>query len=361
MESNEISLEKRIIEPCLEFIEKKERSKDRTQNYDKYLGQKRVELENSIRGGLILPRVTVIVGTRCTLCCKDCSNFMQNYERPYDIEIDSLLRDLKQLFLIVDYCECINIIGGEPFIYPYLDILLDYLIHNEKVGFIEFTTNGTRIPNEGVLKLLANDKVYVEISDYGEIDSLAGFIKIMDKYHAKIHVDVNMKWVDCGSYNARNRDNIVLKKLYGSCRAGKFCKALFKGKLFDCPRAAHLDDLGFTNNIDFLDIYRCDKDTLLDFWLKEYSRACDYCDMMVPDKRIVEPAIQKNGRHLNRSSCTIIPREDYEEICTANEWYRQQLNNYRKRVSELEEWTAELQKSKDWLEKQYKYFTEEKK
>lgn len=53
MESNnEISLEKRIIEPCLEFIEKMQRSKDRAQKYDKYIEQKRVELEKSIRGGI---------------------------------------------------------------------------------------------------------------------------------------------------------------------------------------------------------------------------------------------------------------------------------------------------------------------
>ena len=283
---------------------------------------------------------------------------MQNYLRPYDIEIDSLLEDLYQLFLIVEYCECINIIGGEPFIYPYLDRLLEYLIHNEKVGYIEFTTNGTKIPDEKVLELLANDKVYVEISDYGEIDKLAKFITIMDKYHAKVHMDVNMRWIDCGGNISRNRDDSVLKELYGACRAGKLCKALFKGRLFDCPRAAHLNDLGFAGNIDYLDIYSCDKTALLDFWLKEYSMACDYCDMMVQDKKFVEHAIQKNGRHLNRSSCTIIPREDYEEILEANEWYRQQLGNYQQRVSELEEWTAELQKSKDWLEMQYKQFTE---
>lgn len=359
MENNKISIETRIIEPCLEFIEKMERKKG--QNLDNgYLEEKRVEISNKIQeGGVIIPRITFIVGTRCTLRCRDCSNLMQYYEKPFDIEIDNLIKDLNQFFSLVDYCVCINVIGGEPFIYPQLEILLDYLIRNEKLGSIEFTTNATAIPSEGVLNLLGNDKVRVEISDYGEIDTLASFIKMMDQYHVKIHVDVDMSWIDCGSYEARNRDVSMLGKMYVSCRASRLCKSLFKGKLFDCPRAVHLVDLGFASNIKFLDIYNCDKHSLLEFWLKEYTMACDYCDLASPQKRTVEPAIQKNGRYLNRSSCTIIPREEYEEIWTANEWYKQQLDNYQKRVLELEEWTAELQKSKDWLEEQYKNYTRE--
>lgn len=36
----DISLETRIIEPCMEFIERKERVKNRTRDYSKYLEEK---------------------------------------------------------------------------------------------------------------------------------------------------------------------------------------------------------------------------------------------------------------------------------------------------------------------------------
>lgn len=358
-EIDRFSIEERIIEPCIEFIEKRERAKDRTRDYSKYLAEKRIEIDSQIRGGvLILPRITVIVGTKCTLCCKDCFNLMQYYDKPYDLEIEELLKDLKQLFAIVDYCVCISVIGGEPFIYPHLNILLDNLIRNEKVGSIELTTNAIRIPNEKVLKQLGNEKVFVEVSDYGEIDTMAAFIKVMDTYHAKVHLSTNMTWIDAGNCTARNRNWDDLKALYGNCRSARLCKPLFKGKLFSCSRAAYLDDLGYAKNIESLDIYKCDKKAIFSFWLRDYTVACDYCDMTVKEKKIIEPAIQKNGRHFERSSCTIIPRDDYEEIWNANEWYRQQLDNYKKRVSELEQWAAELQKAKDWLEKQYNNYVE---
>lgn len=353
----EITSEKRIIEPCLEFFEKIERMKDRNRNYDEYLRNKRDEIRNYLQDGcIILPRIVVIVGTKCTLRCKDCSNLMQHYEKPYDIQIEELLKDLQQLFSMVDYCVCVNVIGGEPFIYPHLNTLLKYLINCEKVGSIELTTNATIIPDKNVLGLLRDSKVRVEVSDYGRLDKMTEFVQEMDKYEIKMHVSVNMKWIDCGSYIPRNRNRDLLEELYMSCRSAKVCKSLFKGKVFDCPRAAHLMDLGYADNIVFLDIYNCNKEDILSFWLKEYTRACDYCDMSVRTKKYVEPAVQMNGKHLERSSCTLIPRNEYEEIWNANEWYKEQLCNYQKRVTELESWINELQEAKDWLEEKYKSF-----
>lgn len=352
--NEEIMIEKRIIEPCLEFIEKMERMKERNQNYDEYLQCKRGEIRNYIQGGgIILPRIVVIVGTKCTLRCKDCSNLMQHYEKPYDIRIEDLLEDMQQLFSMVDYCVCINVMGGEPFIYPHLEKLLKYLIENERVGSIELTTNATKIPKESVLNLLGNEKVRVEISDYGDIEMMSSFVKAIDKYGVKIHFPVNMKWIDCGDCKPRNRNENILKELYAFCEAGKLCKSLFKGKIFDCQRGAHLLDLGYSDNIDFLDIYNCSKEDIFTFWLKDYTIACDYCNLAVHPKKFIEPAVQMGERQFQRSSCTLIPREDYEEIWKANEWYKEQLNNYQKRVTELEEWTKELQKAKDWLEEQY--------
>lgn len=50
-EIDRFSIEERIIEPCIEFIEKRERAKDRTRDYSKYLAEKRIEIDSQIRGG----------------------------------------------------------------------------------------------------------------------------------------------------------------------------------------------------------------------------------------------------------------------------------------------------------------------
>lgn len=353
MKNDDFTIETRIIEPCLEFLEKIERKRDRYRDIDLNMRQKRIELKKYIRGGTVLPRVVVIVGTKCTLCCKDCADLMPCYSEPYDIPIDELLRDLRQLFSLVDYCMCVEIIGGEPFLYPYMDVLLDYLINNSHVASIELTTNATVIPNIQVLEKLSDIKITVIISDYGEIVKMSSLIKAMDEYGIRMHIEVNMKWVDMGDCRSRERQHTFLEEIYASCRPGKMCKTLLKGKLFPCSRAARLVDLGYADNIEFLDIYNCTKNDIYSFCLKRYTMACDYCDLSIKDKKYIEPAVQINGKRFRRSSCSLIPRDDYEEIWNANDWFKQQLKNYKKRVVELEEWIKDLSAGKDWLEEQY--------
>ena len=348
-------VETRIIEPCLEWMEKIAWANDRGRDYTAFINEKREELRERLltERKLILPRLVVIVTTKCTLRCRHCSNLMPHYEHPWDLDIRAWRADMRQLFSIVDGIVDINVLGGEPFLYPWLAEVLEELLGNEKIRSIDITTNATKIPQQRVLQLLGDPKITVEISDYGRIDLLSQFIQAMDRYHVRLHIAVNMKWVDCGGCSPRNRDRLTLREIYQSCNAGLLCKALFKGKIFDCPRAAHLFDLGYAPNIAYADIYRCTKEELRLFWTKEDTMACDYCDMEGKEKTYVEPAVQMDGRHMLRSSCTMIPREDYEELWGANEWYRGQLSNYKQRARELEAWTKELQTAKDWLEAQY--------
>lgn len=348
-------VETRMIEPCLQWIAKLAWAKEHGRDHTGFLNEKRHELQERLltEKKLILPRMIMIVTTKCTLRCRHCSNLMPHYEHPWDLDIRAWRADIRQLFSIVDGIVDVNVLGGEPFLYPWLAEVLEELLGNEKIQSIDITTNATKIPQQRVLELLGDPKITVEISDYGRIDLLSKFIQAMDQYHVRVHIAVNMKWVDCGGCSPRNRDRLMLQEMYQSCNAGLLCKALLKGKIFDCPRAAHLFDLGYARNIAYMDLYRCTKEELRSFWIKEDSMACDYCDMEAKEKTYVEPAVQMDGRHLLRSSCTMIPREDYEELWGANAWYRQQLENYKQRAVELEKWTGELQAAKDWLEQQY--------
>lgn len=61
-------------------------------------------------------------------------------------------------------------IGGEPFLYPHLQEIVEYLIGQKKVLGIMLITNSTIMPAPQVLELLRNPKVFVEISDYGHLE-----------------------------------------------------------------------------------------------------------------------------------------------------------------------------------------------
>ena len=71
-------VETRIIEPCLEWMEKIAWANDRGRDYTAFINEKREELRERLLAErkLILPRLVVIVTTKCTLRCRHCSNLM---------------------------------------------------------------------------------------------------------------------------------------------------------------------------------------------------------------------------------------------------------------------------------------------
>ena len=239
--------------------------------------------------------------------------------------------------------------GGEPFLYPHLNQLFDYLISNKKIGTIGIITNATIIPGEDTLLKMKDPKIKVLISDYGKITAAAKLCAQLDKYQIQSSYASCEKWIDCGDCKSRNRSQIQLEAIYNSCDSSKFCKALFKGKLFDCPQAAHLMDLQYADNIDYLNIFHAQKEDILSFFTKGFSAACNYCDFGCSDKRFIEPGIQMNHKLSERSSYTLISRKDYDNLIEAKEYWQQNYQNSEKTVMELQRWTKELEDAKAYF------------
>ena len=116
-------------------------------------------------GGVFIPFLVVVVGRKCTLKCKNCSNLIP-YSPP-----DMMSYDYKQILadlLVITQVADVNIIqfqGGEPFVYPNLSELLKFALDSNAISQVRIATNGTVFPNVG-LELLANPKLEVRISNY---------------------------------------------------------------------------------------------------------------------------------------------------------------------------------------------------
>lgn len=342
----------RIFEPCLELIRKDAILRNKTENIEDYMDDAEKTLENKIEEGkLIIPRLVITTGPRCTLKCTACANLMAHYEHPYDLDINEIIRDIRRVFSLIDGCICVNVIDGEPFIYPQLDILLNELIENDKILYVELTTNGTKIPDDKILKILQDKKIVVNISDYGNITLLSKFVAKMDEYGVISYCISNEKWIDAGDCSKRDRNDIQLKKLYGDCESGKLCKTIMKGKIFDCARASSLYDLHYASNLDYIDLHseNTKKQDVLRFFMKEISNACDYCDFSVLHPKYIEPAEQQNGKKLNKSQYTVIARKDYASIIEAKEWWQTQYNNVVKQNAELKDWVEQLEEAKEYF------------
>ena len=149
-----------LIEICPdEFLN--EYTLDEKRNIDKY---KNV-INNYNKDELIVGHVEVVLTEKCTLRCKDCANLMQYYEKPENLEVNGIIQSFDKFLTTIDILLEMRLLGGEPFLVNDMDKLLLHYINNNKIKRITVYTNSTIIPNEKILRVLADKKVSVHMSD----------------------------------------------------------------------------------------------------------------------------------------------------------------------------------------------------
>jgi organic radical activating enzyme len=290
---------------------------------------------------LVANRLSVVVTTRCTLKCINCNNLMQHYTEHNDISPEDIISDVDKVLDALDECVCLDIIGGEPFSYKGLDRILEHFLASPKIAQVEMITNGTLLPNKDLLDVLKHQKIHIKISDYGNLEKLFSLIDVLENSHINVEVLSNIKWIKSDLIN-KDRSTNVLKKQYSKCSSAIYCKTIFNGCMYPCPRAAHLYDLGYAqaksgnDRMPITDNRSEMRKMLKNFLTMEFTNACNYCDVGTDDPTIVMPAEQFGGQ-VNRSNFTIVGRKELEE---------------------LYEWTKQLEEGKLWLEHQYNNYKE---
>lgn len=263
-----------------------------------YLSKKRELLSDKDK--VILPRTPLMITTRCTLRCKECSNLMPYYKHPGDYDADEIIEWIKNICEAVDEWICLELVGGEPFLYRNLDKVLSYVLNEEKIQLVEFTSNASVMPSSDMLELLNNKKVYIKISQYPSLINPARFVKLLDEYDIRYELMESMRWTKTGKLTTRERSAVELQSQYLNCGQAKLCRTILNGKMYVCSKAASLMELGYVRDLEAVDL--TDKDNLRgnirEFLRLSYSKACNYCDIASKDEEIIESAeqIRKNNR-----------------------------------------------------------------
>lgn len=259
---------------------------------ERYLSEKRELLSD--KNKVILPRTPLMITTRCTLRCKECNNLMPYYKHPKDYDADEIIGWIKNVCEAVDEWICLELIGGEPFLYRNLDKVLKYVLDEEKIQRVEFTSNASIIPSSEILELLSNTKVYVRISQYPRLIDPTRFMKLLDEHGVRYEIMKSIRWSKTGGLTTRERTAVELQSQYFNCGQAKLCRTILNGKMYVCAKAASLTELGCVQDLETVDL--ADKDNLRrniwEFLRLPYSGACNYCDIGSSDEEIVEPAIQ---------------------------------------------------------------------
>lgn len=150
----------------------------------------------------VLPEIHLAVTTKCTLNCKHCNMFLPYYKTNEHENLETLKKSLDDLFKNIDKVLTLNLLGGEPFLSPDLDKLINYIYQNHaaKIGKLILTTNGTLIPNSQLLALIKKHNIQVNISDYtcalNYDEKLNNLKKELENYEIDYFVKSSLQWLD---------------------------------------------------------------------------------------------------------------------------------------------------------------------
>lgn len=273
---------------------------------------------NAVERPFVIPRIMIMPTTRCNMRCKGCSSLLPLFEKPCDVEIEQVLQDFELFFSGVD--ECIRItVGGEPFLYPHLKEILEYLLEQKKVLGIMLITNSTLLPRPEVLDILKNPKILIEISDYGHLEKMSRLIQLLEANDIFFKVLTDQTWTDMGGVERRNRTEEELRFSYLNCDQSRVIKGFHNGKFHTCARSARMLALGaYESERDYFEMRQGDspeeiREKLKAMFYSERADACNYCDLGVLPAKVIEAGVQMSG-NIRKSRYTIVDREEYEAL-----------------------------------------------
>lgn len=264
-----------------------------------------------IEGKVYINRVDVSVTNRCTLNCEGCNMLMPYYCNPKDRKLEDIKKDLDVFFQWVDTVEDLNLLGGEPLLYPDLVEVLQYIQDNyrDKIIDIYMFTNGTCNLSEKLLEVSHRIGVIYDISDYTNglprLEArLEKFQKILSENSIRF---INKKmdfWLDFGFATADHSRDSEEQKVAFFHQCGAPFRGLRNQKFYYCHLEASAVELGEWKEQEgdafLLDPYDADrKIELLEFNLgyskRGYPSICMKCEGCCSKTRIAVAVQRKRN------------------------------------------------------------------
>jgi len=251
---------------------------------------------------LHIKNLDVQITERCSLKCTNCSNLMQFYEKPVNEDLDLLFSSLDRFMDSINEIDEFRVLGGDPFMNKDMHKVVNKLVSYEKAGKVIVYTNGKIIPKGPNLECLKNEKVILDMTNYGIVSNNAqAIIKVCEDNNIKYSESVTTVWQDCGEilpFQKRTEEE-KKRKFIDSCNSDTL--SLLKGKLYRCPFSANAENLNAVpkNKEDQVDLSD-PKVTTADLKVKiknvvydkEYISACDFCNGRDYTVKKIKAAVQ---------------------------------------------------------------------
>lgn len=241
---------------------------------------------------LRLPRIAVVITTRCTLRCSHCAHLNSTYKdvQRGDESAENVIAAMRRVLSVCDV-DFIALLGGEPFLHPDLPDIVFALRDEQRLGVVSITTNGTLPLSVRLIDALNHPKARVTISNYGDETAPASkaLANALSENGLQYHVtDANHPWADVGGISPRKRSEDYLRGMYARCLFAS-CPAILGGKLYICPRHANAVNLGLVedsgvNLLEDSETPQVLKRKIIEsVYVREFVSTCNLCDFIAPD------------------------------------------------------------------------------
>lgn len=260
----------------------------------------------------IIPSLDLILTEKCSLKCADCANLMPYFKSPKDSELGQMLNNLEIILEKVDSITELRILGGEPFLFRHINEVLKFSLIQKKIPNIIIYTNGTIVPRVETLEYLNNDKIVLEITDYGKLSR--NFDKLVktcvDKKINFLIRKLGESWDDSANIIKSIRSEKEDQRIFEECCA-KYLFTLMHGKIYRCPFSASLDALKkitlHSNNSQIIDKNLSKEDLQKFIYGTTFVDSCRFCQGRSKILSRVKPARQSK---IIREPFTIIKSAD---------------------------------------------------
>lgn len=211
---------------------------------------------------IFIKRFELDVTSKCSLRCKHCGALMQYFTCPQDIPVTTIISDYNRMLQLIDWTDEVLIMGGEPFMNRELSAVLEAVKNHpetdKKVGMIRIVTNGTILPDNKTVDLLAESNITVWISNYKEHSKrIVELIHLFQMHHIKFEVLGLSYWANVQQLVQRDEPLSTDELLERRRTCWKRHHAVSEGKFFLCAFSNFANKLGAVpyDEGNFVNIY----------------------------------------------------------------------------------------------------------
>lgn len=251
-----------------------------------------VKSKSKAENPLSIYHVTLTINQRCSLRCKCCTSYMNEYplNQRIDFPLARIEQDIDSFFDAVDSVGSVTVMGGEPFMHPGLSRVVNKLLTKSNVGLVCIATTGTYPIKDCQLEGLEDPRVNVSFSNYEQSITenqrrmmYQSIEKVKEKGIAYTVGVVMPEWtIPSTLYDLRNTPEEMERKKR-NCTHPPRCMMIKDGKLHPCDFAAAVYHLGIADyQGDYLELdssisSEILKEEIRKFIEKPYYRVCGHC------------------------------------------------------------------------------------